>query len=244
MYKLLISIMYHHVNSDRCSNDLYIFEEHLKYIKANFTTIFPTENIKGNCVCLTFDDAYADFYYFIFPLLKKYNLKALLAVPSKYILDDCDEQQDIRIGFEHNDLFKNYQKGTFCTFEELKEMYESGLIQIGSHSHSHVNLTAQNVDVEKELKLSKEILEQKLGMEISSFVFPFGKYNQEILQKTLKYYKYSFRIGNAIHRDFKGINGVIYRVNGDGLKRYNEIFSFKKILGYKIKGLLKRLGSK
>lgn len=236
--------MYHHVNSDKYSSNLNIFEEHLKYIAQNYTSLFPGEEVVSKSVCLTFDDAYADFYYFIFPLLKKYNLKALLAVPSKYILDDCDEQQDIRIGFEHNDLFKNYQKGTFCTFEELKEMYESGLIQIGSHSHSHVNLTAQNVDVEKELKLSKEILEQKLGMEISSFVFPFGKYNQEILQKTLKYYKYSFRIGNAIHRDFKGINGVIYRVNGDGLKRYNEIFSFKKILGYKIKGLLKRLGSK
>ena len=62
--------MYHHVNSDRCSNDLSIFEEHLKYIKNNFKTIFPGEEANQKSVCLTFDDAYADFYFLIFPLLK------------------------------------------------------------------------------------------------------------------------------------------------------------------------------
>ncbi|KIM05997.1 MAG: polysaccharide deacetylase [Sulfurovum sp. AS07-7] len=236
--------MHHHVNSDRCSNDLSIFEEHLQYIKSKFTSIFPGENIMGNCVCLTFDDAYVDFYYLIYPLLKKYGLKALLAVPSKYILDSCDEISETRMGFEHNDLFANYEKGTFCTFKELKEMVDSGLVRIGSHSHTHIDLTADGVDLDIELRFSKEILEQKLGVEVDSFVFPFGKYNQEILQQAKKYYKYSFRIGNAIHNDFNGINGVIYRVDGDGLKTPDEIFGFKKILGYKFKGLIKRLGDK
>ncbi|QOG13229.1 polysaccharide deacetylase family protein [Arcobacter sp. FWKO B] len=236
--------MYHHVNSDRCSNDLAIFEEHLKYIKQNFTTIFPGEEIKGKCVCLTFDDAYADFYFLIYPLLQKYGLKALLAVPSRYILDDCDKDPTLRMGFEHNDLFINYEQGTFCTFKELKEMLDSGLVQIGSHSHSHIDLTASGVDLELELRHSKEILESKLGTEVNSFVFPFGKYNQEVLKHSQKYYKYSFRIGNAIHKDFDGINGVIYRVDGDGLKTPDEIFGFKKLLKYKFKGFIKRLGKK
>jgi len=236
--------MYHHVNSDRCSNDLSIFEEHLKYIKSNFTSIFPGEEVKDKCVCLTFDDGYVDFYYLIYPLLKKYGLKALLAVPSKYILDSCDETPEIRMGFEHNDLFANYEKGTFCTFAELKEMIDSGFVIIGSHSHSHIDLTEDGVDLDMELKVSKEILEKNLGIKVDSFVFPFGKYNQQILQQSKKYYKYSFRIGNAIHKDFDGINGAIYRVDGDGLKTPDEIFGFKKILGYKFKGLIKRLGSK
>jgi len=236
--------MYHHVNSDRCSNDLAIFEEHLKYIKKHFTTIFPDDDIKSKCVCLTFDDAYADFYFLIYPLLKKYNLKALLAVPSKYILDDCDNDATNRMGFEHNDLFRNYQQGTFCTYKELKEMVDSGLVQIGSHSHSHIDLTASGVDLEVELKHSKELLESKFDTEVNSFVFPFGKYNQEVLAHTKKYYKYQFRIGNAIQKDFSGINGVIYRVDGDGLKTSDELFGFRKILGYKFKGFIKRLGKK
>ncbi|RBQ29873.1 polysaccharide deacetylase [Aliarcobacter vitoriensis] len=236
--------MYHHVNSDRCSNDLTIFEEHLKYIKKHFTTIFPNEKVGKNSICLTFDDAYADFYFLIFPLLKKYNLKALLAIPSRYILDDTDEKAEARMNFEHNDLFLNYQKATFCTYKELKEMRDSGLVIFGSHSHSHINLLEKDVDIDLELRFSKEILEEKLGTKIDSFVFPFGKYNQDILKEAQKYYKYNFRIGNAIHKDFSGINGAIYRVDGDGLKSPNEIFKFGKITKYRFKGLVKKLGKK
>lgn len=83
-----------------------------------------------------------------------------------------------------------------------------------------------------------------MDTKIDSFVFPFGKYNQNILKEAQKYYKYNFRIGNAIHKDFSGINGAIYRVDGDGLKTPNEIFKFKKILKYKLKGFIKKLGKK
>ncbi|MCT7498070.1 polysaccharide deacetylase family protein [Arcobacter cryaerophilus gv. pseudocryaerophilus] len=241
---MLISIMYHHVNSDRCSNDLAIFEEHLKYIKNNFKTIFPGEEITSKSVCLTFDDAYADFYFLIFPLLKKYNLKALLAIPSKYILDETEEEAENRMNFEHNDLFENYQKATFCTYKELKQMQESGLVVFGSHSHSHINLLEENVNLDLELRVSKQILEDKLNTKIDSFVFPFGKYNQDILKESKKYYQYNFRIGNAIHKDFSGINGAIYRVDGDNLKTADEIFKTTKLLKYKFKGIVKRLGKK
>ena len=236
--------MYHHVNSDRCSNDLAIFEEHLKYIKNNFKTIFPGEEITSKSVCLTFDDAYADFYFLIFPLLKKYNLKALLAIPSKYILDDTEEEAENRMNFEHNDLFENYQKATFCTYKELKQMQESGLVVFGSHSHSHIEKKKKQVDLDFELRVSKEILEDKLNTNIDSFVFPFGKYNQNILKESKKYYQYNFRIGNAIHKDFSGINGTIYRVDGDNLKTADEIFKTTKLLKYKFKGIVKRLGKK
>lgn len=232
--------MYHHVNSDRCSNDLEVFEKHMAYLASHFQTIFPTEKkLKGKNACLVFDDAYVDFYYLIFPILKKYNIKALLAVPTKYILDNCNEPKDIRMSFEHNDEFKNYEKGTFCTFEEMKEMIKSGLVQIVSHSHTHTNLLEEGVDLKEELELSQKILEEKLNIKVESFVFPFGKYNDAIAKETLKHYKYAFRIGNAIHKDFSGIKGINYRVDADGLTTADEIFTFKKQLGYRFKAFIK-----
>lgn len=237
--KLLINVMYHHVNSDRCSNDLAVFEDHLAYIQKKFTTVFPGEELPKNPICLTFDDAYVDFYYLIFPLLEKYKLKALLAVPTKYILDRCEEEKNVRMSFEHNDEFINYEKGTFCTFEEMKEMIESGLVQVVSHSHTHTNLLEEGVDLEEELLLSKNILEQKLNITVETFVFPFGKYDEAIAQETLKHYKYAFRIGNAVHKDFDGIKGINYRVDGDGLQNPQELFSFKKILAFKFKAWIK-----
>ena len=235
-------MMYHHVGSDRCSNELEIFEKHLAYISNNFTSVFPTfEPLPQKSICLVFDDGYYDFYKFIYPLLKKYNLKALLAVTPKYILDDTNKDDLTRLGFEHNDLFKEYKNATFCTYKELKEMQESGNIQIVSHSYSHKNLLEDDTDLEKELVKSKEMIEKKLGNIVESFVYPFGKYDQKTLDETMKHYKYSFRIGNAVNKDFHGINGVIYRIDGDFLTTPDAIFSFKSMLNFRFKALIKTI---
>ena len=233
-------MMYHHVQSDRCTNNLDIFEKHLEYISKNFTTVFPTFNeTPNNSICLIFDDGYYDFYKYIFPLLKKYNLKALLAVVPSVILQNCDEDDNTRLNIEHNELFNNYKKGTFCTWEELDIMSKSNIIQIVSHSYSHKNLIEDDVDLQLELKTSKEMIEKQLNTEVESFVFPFGKYDQELLKKTKQYYKYSFRIGNAINKDFRGINGVIYRIDGDFLRSPSEIFNFKNMLKFRFKSFIK-----
>lgn len=240
--KLLISMMYHHVQSDRCSNDLDMLDKHLNYISKNFTSLFPTDDkIPKKSICLVFDDGYYDFYKYIYPLLQKYKIKALLAVVPKYILDSCDFDDTRRLNHEHNELFNQYEQGTFCTYSELKEMQNSGLVQIVSHSYSHQNLIAENIDLETELKKSKLILEEKLDAQVESFVFPFGKYNQNILNETMKYYKYAFRIGNAINKDFQGIKGVIYRIDGDFLNSPNDIFSFKNMLKFRFKAFIKSI---
>jgi len=235
-------MMYHHVNSDRCSNDLALFEEHLEYISKNFTTLFPTfDELPKKAICLVFDDGYFDFYKFIYPLLQKYNLKALLAVTPKYILNDTENDDISRLNYEHNELFQEYKNATFCTYKELKEMSDSGVVQIVSHSYSHTNLLDENIDLIQELLKSKERIEAKLDTKIESFVYPFGKYNQKILDETMKNYKYSFRIGNGVNKDFKGVHGVIYRIDGDFLESPNAIFSFKNMLKFRWKTLIKSI---
>lgn len=240
---MLISIMYHHVNSDRCSNGLALFEAHLQYISRHYTSLWPSDPVVKNSVCLVFDDAYADFYFLIYPLLKKYRLKALLAIPAGFILDDCDQPQATRLAPAHNELFAYYRQGTFCTFAEIHEMLDSGLVRPASHSCNHLNLLDTGVDLELELVGSKQLLEKKLGTTVDSFVFPFGKYNQALLQQAKRHYIYCFRIGNAIHKDFSGINGVIYRIKGDELQSPDEIFRPGKLFAYRLKGLLKQLGN-
>ena len=120
-------------------------------------------------------------------------------------------------------------------------MQQSGYVQIVSHSYSHKNLLEEDVDLSQELVKSKEMIEQKLNTKVESFVYPFGKYNQKVLDEVMKYYKYSFRIGNAVNRDFHGINGVIYRVDGDFLQSPSEIFSFKNMLRFKLKAFIKSI---
>lgn len=234
-------MMYHHLNSDRCSNDYDIFESHLEYISQSFTSTFPINTLPHNPICLVFDDGYYDFYKLVFPLLKKYNVKALLAVIPKFTLDDIDTSDEERLNYEHNDLSKYYDKGTFCTYKEIREMINSELVQVVSHSYSHKNLVEDDINLDEELLKSKEILETKLNIKVESFVFPFGKYNQNILDETKKHYKYAFRIGNGIDKDFNGTNGVLYRLDGDNLKNASDIFKFSNIMKFKFKTLVKSI---
>ena len=236
---MLISVMYHHVNSDRCSNHLKRLDEHIHYISRHFNSSFPSSVLPKKAICLVFDDGYYDFYRFIFPLLKKYNVKALLAVIPKYTLDDTDKTDDERLNYLHNDLFKQYQNATFCTYKELQEMIDSQLIQVVSHSYSHTNLLDEHVNLIEELQTSKQILEEKLNISVESFVYPFGKYNQAVLDETMKYYNYSFRIGNGINKDFSGVNNVIYRIDGDNLIDEKSLFSFKNMMRYRFKTWIK-----
>ena len=234
--------MYHHVNSDRCSNEYSIFESHLAYISENMTAVFPSdERLEKNSICLVFDDGYFDFYHLIYPLLKKYKLKVLLGVVPSVTLDKTDKSIQARLAPEHNHLFSEYKNGTFCTYEELKEMQDSGLVRIASHSLTHVNLLEDGVNLRAELQESQALLEKKLGTKVESFIFPFGKYNQAVLDETKKYYKYAFRIGNGVNPDFSGVSGVIYRIDADNLKDASSIFSFKNMLKFRLKSLTKRL---
>ncbi len=73
------------------------FECHLRILKDKFnivsmedivredkSTFFAKKNSKPCCV-ITFDDGWADFYEYAFPLLKKYELSAIVFLPTSYI---------------------------------------------------------------------------------------------------------------------------------------------------------------
>ncbi|MDP3023199.1 MAG: polysaccharide deacetylase family protein [Sulfuricurvum sp.] len=243
---MLTVVMYHHVNSDDLplSNSDVMMKAHLELISERYTTIFPGEPITSSSICLTFDDAYYDFYYYVFPLLKKYNLKALLAVPSAFILENTDIDPVKRLSLQHQDIYENYQTfAPFCTYAELREMVQSGHVEIASHSMNHVNLTQEGVDLEKEIFGSKVMLEDKLGCRIDSFVLPFGKYNDAAVSLAQEHYSYVFRIGNALNPSWDGIGGLIYRIKGDGLKRPCSLFNPLKYLSFWFKTMIKWIKS-
>ena len=59
--------------------------------------------------------------------------------------------------------------------DELKELGDSGLVEIGSHSVTHPMLSAQSPDVQRdELAQSKRELEKIIGRPVNSFSYPYG----------------------------------------------------------------------
>ena len=224
---MLLSFLYHKIGKGKYCNSKKMIEDHFIYLKKKYIVILPGDKIspfKLN-ICLTFDDAYFDFYHYVFPLLKKYNLKAVLAVPIKYISESTDIEDTLRLDLPYDEITdeKNVkEKVPFCTWEEIKEMSNSGLVHIANHSYSHINLLKKEVNLHLEIIESKKILERKLNREISTFIYPFGKFNKEIHKLTKDNYKYIMRIGSAINLCWHNFNKITYRISSDNLLQVNS----------------------
>ncbi|MDR3259155.1 MAG: polysaccharide deacetylase family protein [Fusobacteriaceae bacterium] len=118
--------LYHHVN-ETSSMPEELFEEHLKIIKKNsMNTITVTDllnkNIPSKSILITLDDGYKDNYTNVFRLLKKYNMKATIFLNTEY-MDNDDE---------------------YLTWENIKEMSESGIIDFQCHSHGHKSIIVED----------------------------------------------------------------------------------------------------
>ncbi len=127
----VLCLMYHSIDSEKNKGGIFIdeFEEHIKWIKDKKT--FKMEELKGldytlppNSILITFDDGYKNNYTLAFPILKKYNIKATIFLNTKFI--EKDE--------------------TYLNWDEIREMYESGLIDFQLHTHSH-QLTVKDIEV-------------------------------------------------------------------------------------------------
>jgi len=233
---MLLTFSYHRVNNGKYSNLQNILEEHLTYLAKNYNIVAPQDNLpfyKLN-ICLSFDDGFYDFYKYVFPVLKKLKIKALLAIPIKYILDETTIDPKIRLSVGYReamqgDIYKT--KAPFCTWQEIKQMVDSKLVEIASHSYNHVNLI-DNADLDLEIIESKKILEEKLSTKIDTFVYPLGKFNDQVHKKVKKHYKYAMRLGSAINFSWQNISSITYRVISDNLKSKNENLKLKNFISY------------
>lgn len=244
---MLLSLLYHRVGIGKYANSFSFFEKHFDWIQKRYQTVVPGDPLsKENSICLTFDDATFDFYYYIFPLLKRKNIKAVISVPTKFISESVNASPKHRL--QNIPLLSTTSslspKSAYCSWDELRDMQNSGLIHIASHSVNHVPLTSKNVDVEYELFASKTFIEKHIQAEVFTFVYPYGKFNQQVHTIARKYYSYIMRIGNAINFSWSNKHNLIYRVNADNLASPYVPFHRSRQASYFIKYYLNTIRKK
>lgn len=74
------------------------------------------------------------------------------------------------------------QSRTFMNWDEVRELFATGLISFGSHTVNHAILTSLPIDkVKQELSLSRQkLLEERVVKDDLSFCYPNGNYSREI----------------------------------------------------------------
>jgi len=114
-------------------------------------------------VVLTFDDGYADFYHHALPVLSRYNLPATLYIATGLV-----------------GRTNPWDSASMLTWKQIAEISSSG-IECGAHTHNHPKLdTLPAAMARNEIKHSKDLLEQHLGQEVSSFCYPYGYYTADV----------------------------------------------------------------
>ena len=111
-------------------------------------------------VVLTFDDGHQDFFTTAFPILESHGFKAV-----SYIVP----------GF--------FGRRAYMTPSEVIQLDASGLVEIGSHTVNHVNLTLSTpAEQTYQLLASESMLEHLLGHPVLDFCYPSGRFNAAVVE--------------------------------------------------------------
>lgn len=149
-------------------------EAQLQYIADNGYQTITFEDLDNigafsKPIMLTFDDGYKDNYDILFPLLKKYNLKATIFVIADAV-------------WGRNSL----------SIENITEMSQSGLVSFQSHTKSHPSLTSLGRDqLVREFAESKAFIEGITGKPVTALAYPSGSVNAAVRSAAAEYYSYA-----------------------------------------------------
>lgn len=236
----LLVLMYHRAHAGRFGNPVAILDAHFAQIARNYSNVLPGQRLHGEKlnVCLTFDDAYFDFYDQVFPLLRRHQLRAVLAVPTAFIAEKVSMEKSGRSSMESDAAFADPTRSGFCTWNEIQEMVASGHVSIAAHGHTHCRLDAPSNGWATEIEAPRMILNERSGQVVDSFVFPFGRFSRASLSYACDRYSHVFRIGDAINRGWKR---MLYRVKADEMKSPNSLFSPAKLTRYRTRYFWNRL---
>ncbi len=148
-----------------------VFDQQLSYLEQHGYSIISfqdlsdyfngTKQLPGNPIILSFDDGWKNQYRYAFPLLQKHSMHATF-----FIFTNPME----------------YNHPHYISWDEIREMSAAGMT-FGAHTITHPKLTdiTDEKVLEREIIDSKKVIEERIGKPVTLFAYPFGLYNEHIL---------------------------------------------------------------
>jgi len=170
-------LLYHHVSNEKRDSRYYIstqrFREQMMFLKKVGYTSIPISlllnalihgaELPERPVVITFDDGPIDVYENAFPIMREHGYTGVL-----YLVANRLESEG------------------FINKEQVKEMIAAGW-EIGSHGLTHSDVTVSRPSARDEILQSRLDLNDSLGINVSSFAYPFGKMDTYTAKKVSDY---------------------------------------------------------
>ncbi|KJU83169.1 polysaccharide deacetylase [Candidatus Magnetobacterium bavaricum] len=197
-------LMYHHVNDSGSfiTVDVARFEQQMRLLqRMGYRTLHTADLLEiaaggttpQRCVMITFDDGWLDNYVYAYPILKKYGHKAVIFVVTSRITEQglrprLDEGFTMPLP-SHKECVRMVEEGngSQCTlsWQELGQMARSGVIDVQSHTHTHVRFdqlykdnAARLAQLQADLQRSKTLIEERSDKECHGLCWPWGVYDE------------------------------------------------------------------
>mgnify|MGYP000355594605 FL=1 len=170
-----VSILMYHMIGDMKNNSAVMTEDNLRiqmqYLKDHgyhpitmqelYDYVTKGEKLPSKPVCITFDDGYLDSTTIVYPMMKELGYPWTI-----FLITD--------------DVGKSYNR---MTWEQLKEMADSGAVTIANHTLSHPKLHNLPTRAEKENEIigANKALKYHLGIDNLWFAYPYGDYDDEVI---------------------------------------------------------------
>ena len=162
-----------------------------------YTAILPDDwaayvrgekDVPPRSVMITFDDAYADLCKYAFPVLEKHGLPATVFVPTALVGADIKcSPRDSTAALP------------LMTSEEILKWAARG-VTYGAHSRTHADLTTLDLSAATdEIVGSRDDLARMIGAPVTSFAYPYGKYNGELASVVAQNFSTAFTIEEGLN---------------------------------------------
>ena len=160
--------------------------------------------LPDKAVLITFDDGYRSMYDHAWPVLKSWKIPAVVAVVGIW------EDDKTQVNFDGKEIPRN----KLMSWTQLKEMADTGLVEIGSHTydlhrgivgnpqgnmqpaattrrylqatHSYEDEATYRLRVESDLRRSSDDIKAHVGRAPRIIAWPYGRYNKVLREEAAR----------------------------------------------------------